>query len=88
MKADNFIPIPIEDVFPIFIDHDEQLKGLIEGVYDNNNKGFFHQCVLPTYVINTLLELYLEDYKKLKSMAGKTGIAFTSIEVLKGFLYE
>lgn len=79
--AIQLTPFPLEELLPVYVDHEKSLKVLIEGVYlDNQSNAVnlsnrvsvgFHNRVLPIKVTNLLLELYLEDYELLKKTVSK-----------------
>ncbi len=56
-------PLNIEDLLPCYVNNEKYFLLLMDGLYEGN---FTHKAFTPK-VMNTLLELYLDEYNTLKS---------------------
>lgn len=56
------MPLSVEDLLPCYVNNEKYFLLLIDGLYESN---FTHKAFTPK-VINTLLELYLDEYNSLK----------------------
>lgn len=66
LSSHEFIGLSLEEIFHAYVDYDDHLRVLIEGVYDGGGIKGFHQRTLTFVVANTILELYLKEYEKVR----------------------